>query len=174
MKLLEYIRSRDSATKARVSLSIALGVTSVIGLLWVSTFKARVTPISLDTREVEEVEQKYTDSRSLGDIIGDAKSQLGALMNAGKKSDKVEEKEIHMGDTVGTTTTMGADSALKTLTVPQKHAVEQAGTTSQSVTPMSEKDIFSSTPVTTEDQNKAESIEPRVILIGTTTSQGVE
>lgn len=192
MGFLEYIRSKDRSTKAHLSLIGALVFTFLIAMAWMSTFSARMTPVSLNSREIENAEEKYDDTPRLGDIFGDVKTQLGALMGAKAEiTTALSELETVGGEEGAVVAPIADDSALGTLGDPSVTASSttdvlmrmgeevlgtQGTTTPLTPPPPSTQEGVGvvTPPPAVEEEKPVVPTEPRVILIGTTTRQTVE
>lgn len=153
MGFLSRIQEKNSDTKTWYAFFGATVVTGLIALVWVSTLPARFSGgISLDAKDTEALDMLDESTEEIGSVVSDTKSQLGNLIQGMRE----ESQQIMEGE----------NTALDTM-VTDEVAVPGMATESESVP-------FAPEPapiVEKEEEAPLPTPEPRVILIGTTTSQ---
>ncbi len=167
MQIFERLRQKPSHIKAQYAFISASIVTLVIGLVWFSTMPARFSQVETTPDSTDSFE---TDTPGLNELLGDTKDQLGNLVNW----------EDSLVEPIGTTES-GVDASPRAL--DEGSALGSLGTrneaTEESVSlydviikqepeeTREESVIIETVPAEKETQFQG----PRVILIGTTTSQ---
>lgn len=144
--MLERIRAKNADTKTQYALIGAGLVTSIIGLVWISTLPARFAEkINLSP---DEEKQDLFEESGISDVVTDTKSQLGNII------DSIPEEEVVPSDAVidGALGTLGTDSVVAPESTADSEGMVQKSTA----------EVM---------QNSSES---KIILIGTTTSEKSE
>jgi hypothetical protein len=178
MKILEHIQNKDSASKSRFSLMVAGVITGVIALVWVTTLPARIgEKISLDSKSESEKVAETEEKKDFGSIVGEAKNQLGSLM---QWKEQLDNKSAPSSDTALGSLSEGGSTASTSTELNQiqasSTAVANAASTTVTTPPTPPETAYvpeaTTTPVTQEPPVVAPP--PKVILIGTTTAQKSE
>ncbi|MCR4285419.1 MAG: hypothetical protein NUW00_00835 [Candidatus Kaiserbacteria bacterium] len=157
---LRRLHEKDSNTKAQYALIVATLVTGVIGLVWVSTLPARFeNTVSLDG-SVEEIERmKESD---FGSLIQDTKAQLGNIIG----SVPLEENSLDEDSALGS---LGKDEILYDEYRSSADVGVGWGSDAEGAVVSS-----SATSTVTQETPKTKALEPRIILIGTSTDKKTE
>lgn len=162
MSILKRIQEKDPIAKAQFSLLASGVVTGLIALVWVTTLPARIgNSISLDGKDYT----KEQTEGGLGSIIGEAKNQLGSL--ADWKEQLEEQSEPNPDSAMGSL----MDEVPQEDTPPLASDSLLVGTTTETVSPPME---LAPTPTATATPAVAPTEPvppPKMILIGTSTSQ---
>ncbi|MFZ2253081.1 MAG: hypothetical protein WAW13_02800 [Minisyncoccia bacterium] len=153
MDFWSHIESKSSGVKAQYSFLIATFVTGIIGMVWVSTLPARFSSLS----EPEELSAE--DSPGLSELFSDTKSQLGNIIETTKETVVEESFNTESLDNLGEPSLREDDAEVNTM---------QASTTGEASV------VVSPSVATTTPEANPEAKSPKMILIGTTTSQKVE
>lgn len=157
---LRRLHEKDSNTKAQYALVGAILVTGVIGLVWVSTLPARFQNTASLGGSVEEIERiKESD---FGSLIKDTKAQLGNIIG----SVPLEENSLDEDSALGS---LGKDEIL----YDEYQSSSGVGTEWGSGTGDA---VVSTTATSTATSSTLEpkAVEPRIILIGTSTDKKTE
>lgn len=156
MSLLRRIQEKDSGAKARYAFAGATIVTGLIALVWASTLPARFSGVvSLDGEDAEALDAFEESTQEIGSAVTNTKSQLGNLIQG------VREESQQMKEEENTT----YDTIVNDEVTPSETVIEnEHEPVVQEPVPVEKKEeeVILPTP------------EPRVILIGTTTSQITE
>lgn len=156
---LRRLHEKDSNTKAQYALIGAILVTGVIGLVWASTLPARFQNTASLEGSVEEIERiKESD---FGSLIKDTKAQLGNIIG----SVPLEENSLDEDSALGS---LGKDEILYDEYRSGADVGTEWGGAGDSVEPT----MATSTATQTAPEPKA--VEPRIILIGTSTDKKTE
>lgn len=165
MDFLKRIQSRSRTQKMQYSFTVAVLITGIIGTVWATTLPAKFANFSLPKPSSSEKTKELTD------MFADTKSQLGSIVETTKQKEDVMEElpTSNLGalDTletseIGTGQNFDAQSPA---TIPTASAISEPA-----LQPAVENEITESVTLDPE----RESTQPRVILIGTTTSQKLE
>lgn len=154
MDFWSRIQSKSSGVKTQYAFLVAGLVTGIIGVVWVSTLPARFSQM---TASSETSLEDSEDSLGFDDLINDTKSQLGSIIDTTKEG---------LEENVQPTTNL---DSLGAPSVSEEEVSESGIPASTSTEPVA---IIE--PVATTTETQEESKAPRMILIGTTTSQKVE
>lgn len=169
MGIFRHVLEKDSAAKMQFSLLVSGVVTGLIALVWVSTLPARIgDTISLGKQEQEQSLEENANKESgggLGSLIGETKNQLGSLMEWKEKLEKETspESDSAEGSILDEVPTENTSSlALESLSV---------ATTSEATSTPIESAPSLATTTLTEVVPVEPAPPPKIILIGTSTSQ---
>ena len=157
MSFLKRVQSQSSSTKAQYAFVEACLITGFIGVVWASTIPARFAQMTEEPLEEEK------EPLGIIEVFEETKNQVGNIINWNTDA-PVEEKEK----------TLSPDTALGALTTGD---VSKATSTEEKtvVTPPRVEEVVITTTSTPETTNDAEKpIQPKVIIIATTTSQKSE
>ena len=169
MGILRNVHEKDSAAKMQFSLLVSGVVTGLIALVWVSTLPARIgNTISLGKQEQEQALKESANRESeggLGSLIGETKNQLGSLMEWKKKleNETAPEPDSAMNsfmDEIPTENT--APTVLESFSTTTTS--EATSTPTEPAPPLA-----TTTPIEVVPVEPAPP--PKIILIGTSTSQ---
>lgn len=168
--MTDRIQSSNRESKTYISVGIAGGVTAIIALVWITTLPAHfVEEISLNEKETRDADVPKKDTQGVFDrIVEDAKTQLGNI--------------IQSSNTMSNQSEIPTDTKLNTLShdapvvsVPKSEEIVVPAELSENVletAPSFEHSITASTaPSNIPDVSVVEKQIPRVILIGTSTSE---
>ncbi|QQR65385.1 hypothetical protein IPH92_02290 [Candidatus Kaiserbacteria bacterium] len=168
MGIFKRVQEKDPIAKTQFSLLAAGVMTGLIALVWVSTLPARIgDTISVDKQQRANEESEESEG-GLNSLIGETKNQLGSLMEWKEKlesetSPESDPAEDSILDEVPTENT--SSLALESLSV--------ATTSEATSTPIESAPLLAtSTPIEVVPVEPAPP--PKIILIGTTTSQKPE
>ena len=121
-------------------------------MVWVSTLPARFSQISVSD------ESSVEDSSGLGELFADTKSQLGNIIETTKETIEEESFNTESLDSLGETPSIESEGGENTIQAPRE-----------------EVSVVTPPPATTTTPEATpETKSPKMILIGTTTSQKVE
>jgi hypothetical protein len=180
MGLLERIQSKDRSAKSTIAIGISGGITALIALVWVTTLPAQMAnTISLGGEEEKKINNEK-EERGLDSFMSDAKSQLGNIIQSNSLDTQGAESEV--------TTDVNADTALGGLThdssvsadasvpAPTPTPADPILTDVQEISDVPDSpSVDSVTPDVTQTTTTPQiTPAPRVILIGTSTSQKSE
>lgn len=179
MGLLERIQSKDRSAKSTIAIGISGGITALIALVWITTLPAQMAnTISLGGEEEKKINNEK-EERGLDSFMSDAKSQLGNIIQSNSLDTQgASESEV--------TTDVNADTALGGLThdssvsadasVPAPTPADPILTDVQEISDVPDSPrVDSVTPDVTQTTTTPQITPvPRVILIGTSTSQKSE
>lgn len=181
MGLLERIQSKDRSAKSTIAIGISGGITALIALVWVTTLPAQMAnTISLGGEEVKNAGVEKKDV-GIDSFISDAKSQLGSII----QSNALDTQEAPESEVI---TEANLDTALGGL-MHDSLASTDASVSTSAPTPADPiltdvqeiSDVSDSPRVDSVTPNNSQTTTtpqiapaPRVILIGTTTSQKSE
>ncbi len=153
MSLLRRIQEKNSDAKTWYALVGATVVTGLIALVWVSTLPARFSGVvSLDAKDTEALDMLEESTEEIGSVVSDTKSQLGNLIQGMR-----EESQQLMEEENAARDTSVADEITQPTTATER---ERVPVVEETVPAVEEK-----------EETVLPTPEPRVILIGTTTSQ---
>jgi hypothetical protein len=161
MNIFKRIQEKSQIEKSNFSLIVSGLITGLVALVWISTLPARIGEISLDRKSDAHDESK----KGISEIIGDAKNQLGSLSEWKNQLDT-------QGEVV-------SDSAMDSVSndVPVENAPDSAlGSLSSGTTNASSSVLAESvpTPATTTSEVVSPEPPPKMILIGTSTTQKLQ
>jgi len=130
MGMLDDFRKKPDHVKQNMAFGTALGVTLMIGLVWVSTLPARLgDDVQLSAVKEEIVEQKADapkkERASFGEMFGNIQAQFGAVVEG---VSKLKDLGGSTEDTSSEAET--AEEAPNEVTEPEPESVEVVGTTS--------------------------------------------
>ncbi|MCR4285645.1 MAG: hypothetical protein NUW00_01990 [Candidatus Kaiserbacteria bacterium] len=157
---LRRLHEKDSNTKAQYALIGAILVTGVIGLVWVSTLPARFQNTASLEGSAEEIERlKESD---FGSLLRDTKAQLGNIIGSVPSEENLLDENSALGS-------LGKDEILYDEYRSSANVGTEWGSgTEDTVVPVST--MGTATPATSEPKT----VEPRIILIGTSTDKKTE
>ena len=177
MDFLSRIRTKPSHIKVRYAFVTAFSVTLVITFIWGSTLPARFTGISMGGTGTDgTVAEEDTSSQGLGGFLNEAQDQLGAVIESVKETPQVDEDSNTAPSAYDSLVPVSLDATEEFLTAPEASGetippapapVLIEVSTSQNATSTPQPDP-AFTPLVGEKPA------PRVILIGTSTSQKSE
>ncbi len=150
--MLERIRAKNADTKTQYALIGAGLVTGIIGLVWISTLPARFAE-KINLSPDEETQDLFEESGISG-VVTDTKSQLGNIIDSIPSDEAEAPREVEVDGALGT---LGDKS--------NTEITNQNQNESNVIENGEQEDVSDAIP---------KSVEPRVILIGTTTSQKSE
>lgn len=157
---LRRLHEKDSNTKAQYALIGAILVTGIIGLVWVSTLPARFQNTASLDGSAEEIERiKESD---FGSLIKDTKAQLGNIIGGATQEEESLDEDSALGS-------LGKNEIL----YDEYRSSADVGTEWGSGT----GDAVVSTTATstaTSSTREPKAVEPRIILIGTSTDKKTE
>ncbi len=161
MSLLKRIQEKDPAAKAQFTLLASGVITGLIALVWITTLPARIgNTISLDGKDHTETQTEG----GLGSIIGEAKNQLGSLSDW---KEQLEEQAEPVPDSA-----MGSlMDEVPTENIPPVLDTPSPGTTTETTSSPVESVPVSPTTTALDASSPEPTPPPKMILIGTTTSQ---
>jgi len=173
MDLIERLRAKSSAAKARYSFLVAASITLIIAGVWVTVLPARFAKLS-DANPTGTVQADAKVENSLDSFLETAKTQVGNVI----ESAKVDGLDGETGESLdgvappaevfGTVTT----GSLNNLEPVQ---LSDVPTTTSNVQPeVITPEPTLSVPALELPKNQPTSTTPRVILIGTTSRQKIE
>ncbi len=173
MRLLRQIHTKDSATKARISFAAAGVVTGIIALIWISALPARIAERTKLSQEASSQSQK-DDMKDVKSAFSDVKTQLGNI--ASWKDIKKEDAGVP-AQTDGVSESNTNEDPVSTETFGES-ALGAMNLNTASDTPVNAEGSTAPVPRTeispetnTAISNASTTPTPRVILIGTTTTQ---
>lgn len=150
MNFFTRLQSKSSDVKAQYAFVFASLITGLIGVVWMSTLSTRFSEFTASKPGITE------DPNSLNDFVGEAKSQLGNVIDS--------TKENIINEIQPTTN-------LNSLGEPEV-TEDSVGEGLNPVTPTSLAPIVNSEIVATSTlEIQPERADSRMILIGTTTSK---
>ncbi len=163
MDLLERLRTKPHYVKTRYAFLVALSVTFLILVVWVSTLPARFAELSI--MQAEHIEGT-PEGESLGDLFDNTKDQLGAVVESAKDTvPKAPEETPTVYDPLQNFEgTGGGETRQLELPVATSTETTRVIIATTSTQTQAEKAVTAVPPPT----------KPRVILIATTTSQKSE
>lgn len=177
MGLLERIQSKDRSAKSTIAIGISGGITALIALVWVTTLPAQMAnTISLGGEEEKKISNEK-EERGLDSFMSDAKSQLGNIIQS-NSLDTQGASESEVTTDVNSDTALGGlmhdSSASADVSVPTP--VDPILTDVQEISDVPDSPrVDSVTPDATQTTTTPQiTSAPRVILIGTSTSQKSE
>ena len=148
------IQSKPSSVKTQYSFLVAGLVTGVITMVWVSTLPARFSQMAV-SNEINSEDSE--DSLGFSDLLNNTKSQLGNIIDTTKES--IAEDSL----TTESLDSLGAPS------------LSEGNVENEIVAPTSTTSVATVESVaTTSSETSPEAKAPKMILIGTTTSQKEE
>jgi hypothetical protein len=154
MDFWSRIQTKSSSVKTQYSFLIAGLVTGIIGMVWVSTLPARFSQMAASN---ETNSEESEDSLGLNDLFNDTKSQLGNIIDTTKESIEEVQPTTNL-DSLGTPSV--TENEVRENSIPARTSTEPVAVT---------EEIATTTP-----EPSYEAKAPKMILIGTTTSQKEE
>lgn len=175
MEILEHIHTKDRQKRAQLAVVVAGSITGVIALIWVSTLPARLgETIALDITEDADSEpaSEVVKEKGFGDIFSDTKSQLGNIFQSNKEALQNAKQEIEKDSSLEQLSVQGQEASVieSTDEVPVSLDTESTFITTP---PDPTTTAYAPLSTTTTEGEPIPQIAPapRIILIGTTTSQ---
>ncbi len=167
VNFLKYIQSQSPDIKAYYTLGISGMVTGFIAIIWISTLPARFAEITPNEKQVNE------NSTGFAELIDDTKDQLGTVVegvNKLKNIDPTANIETSNMDNLS----MDAMANGEVGNGPSKSSAEDFDGPSSPETPPANS--VEGKPKTILIETKKDMIQatPKVVLIGTTTTQKAE
>lgn len=161
VSFFKTLQEKDKATKAHFAFAVAIGITGIVGLIWLTTLPARFAALSeVEEVAVKEIKASGTNAGdSFGSIATGARTQMASLVDAFKgltETFKKAEEEVP-GVTTLDTSEFYTPSTV-TEEIPPEETTTAATTSPDQAT------------TTTPKIDKTE----RIILIGTTTTKTSE
>lgn len=130
MGILEDFRNKPDHIKQNVAFGAALGITLMVGLVWVSTLPARLNgEVQLSTLKEEVVEERVEapkkEKASFSEMFGSVRAQFGAVAEGIRKL-----KDIEFSSGTDANEEAGFDTGTDEVAENNSESVEMMATTS--------------------------------------------